>query len=94
MCRTRPRSPAPGTLTPGGQVNPTITQNPTGDVLVWSNIANLVRVQKRRCLFNAIPEPEAAIDPGLTNPHVNEAEAIGKTLPALPPPERAIHGRR
>ncbi|MFN8141001.1 MAG: isopeptide-forming domain-containing fimbrial protein [Solirubrobacterales bacterium] len=67
-----------GTLTPGGQVNPTITQNPTGDVLVWSNIANLVGVQNAVVSFNAIPEPEAAIDPGLTNPHVNEAEAIGE----------------
>lgn len=67
-----------GTLTPGGQVEPVIAPSPTGDILVWSNIANLVGVQNAVVSFNAIPGPQAAVDPGLSNPHVNEAEAVGE----------------
>ena len=66
-----------GTLTPGGQVEPVITSLPTGDTLAWPDIADLVGVQNVVVSFDAIPEPEAAVDPGLANPHVNDAEATG-----------------
>ena len=66
-----------GTLTPGGQVEPVVTDLPTGDVLSWADIADLVGVQNAVVSFQAIPQPEATIDPGLSNPQINEAEATG-----------------
>lgn len=67
-----------GTLTPGGQVDPTVVSNPSGDVLTWNNIANLTGVQNVIVSFTAVPQPEAAVDPGLSNPHVNNAKATGE----------------
>lgn len=67
-----------GTLTPGGQVEPVVTSSPTGDLLSWTDIADLQGVQNAVVSFNAIPEPEAAVNPGLSNPHVNSASGTGE----------------
>lgn len=67
-----------GTLTPGGQIEPVITASPAGDLLTWTNLADLQGVQNVVVSFNATPEPEAAVDPGLSNPHVNNASSTGE----------------
>lgn len=67
-----------GDLTPGGQVEPTITTAATGDVLTWDDIADLTGVANVIVEFSAVPQPQAAVDPGLDDPHVNDAEAIGE----------------
>jgi len=66
-----------GTLTPGGQVDPTVTTAATGDTLAWSDIADLDGGQNVIVDFSAVPQPQAAVNPGLTDPHVNDAEASG-----------------
>jgi uncharacterized repeat protein (TIGR01451 family) len=63
-----------GTLTPGGQVEPAIS----GQELRWQNVADLTGAQTVVIEFEAIPEPAAALDPGVGVPHVNDADAVGE----------------
>lgn len=69
-----------GTLTPGGQVEPTVVPAATGDVLMWTDIADLVGdAQNVIVEFDAIPGDRAVLDPGLDpEAHVNDAEATGE----------------
>ena len=65
-----------GTLTPGGQVEPTISGG--GTTLDWANLGDLAGAENLVIEFQAEPSPQAAIDPGLNDPHVNDAAAVGE----------------
>ena len=69
-----------GTLTPGGQVNPTITTNPNGDRLLWNDLGTITGGQTIVVTFDAEPSSNAAIDPGEGAVHVNDVTAGGEDV--------------
>ena len=69
-----------GTLTPGGQIDPSITTDPSGDTLVWNNLGSIVSGQTIVVTFDAEPNSNAAIDPGQGAVHVNDVTASGEDV--------------
>lgn len=67
-----------GTLTPGGQVDPTVTADPDGDSLLWSNLGSIAGGQTIVVSFDATPQSGAALDPGEGAVHVNDVDAAGE----------------
>lgn len=65
-----------GALTPGGQVEPTITGG--GAQLSWENLGDLDGGETIVVEFEAEPSAQAAIDPGIGVAHPNAAEASGE----------------
>jgi uncharacterized repeat protein (TIGR01451 family)/fimbrial isopeptide formation D2 family protein len=68
-----------GDLTPGGQVNPQVSNPAGGQRLSWSNLADLDGGETVIVDFDAEPSPLAAVDPGTgaANPNLNDASASG-----------------
>lgn len=62
---------------PGGALEPTISAQPTGDVLTWATSFNLAAGASITLTFNARPEAasQTSIGTGGGNPHVNSASA-------------------
>ena len=67
-----------GTLTPGGQVEPSITTDADGDLLSWSNLGDLAGGETLIVDFEATPDVAAALDPGVSQAHLNDATAVGE----------------
>src|SRR5680860_750604 len=67
-----------GELSPGGQVEPTVTEAATGDQLVWTNLGGIDGNETIVVEFTATPEVGAAIEPGIGVAHENDASAIGE----------------
>jgi large repetitive protein len=65
------------TLTPGGDVEPAIDEDPVGDELTWSDVGDLGPGDSVVVTFQARPTV-AAIDngTGAGSPHVNDADAL------------------
>ncbi len=64
-------------LNPGGQVEPTVSADPSGERLVWSNAADLAPGQNLVIDFAATPRITAASGTGFgpASPHINTASA-------------------
>ena len=65
-----------GALTPGGQVEPTISGG--GAQLRWDNLGELDGGETIVVEFEAEPSAQAAIDPGVGVAHLNDADATGQ----------------
>lgn len=67
-----------GNLTPGGSVEPAVTEDPDGDRLSWRALGDLDGGETIVVDFRATPKVKAAIDPGVGVAHLNEASAEGE----------------
>ncbi len=67
-----------GSLTPGGQIEPSIATDPGGDVLTWTDLGDLAGGETLIIDFEATPGTDAAFDPGVNNAQLNDAAAVGE----------------
>ncbi len=67
-----------GALTPGGQVEPAITPNNSGDELRWNNLGDLDGAETIVIDFKATPSAAAALDPGVNVAQENSVDASGE----------------
>jgi len=66
-------------VAPGGAIEPVVTPNVAGDILTWTDVADLVAGGTVTITFTATPQLGAETNPGVGvgNPNVNTANASG-----------------